>query len=165
MRPERKVCAPPGYNTRQERAALYAGLIACAVFSAGFFFRLSDAVERLYQRGPEKLLRPDALAPDFPALLGRSLWLFAVLAVLMLLFAAMRYAYFYRDSRSVYLMRRLPDAWEMHRLCWREPLRRAVICLAAGIVLKLLYFGVYLLAVPGQCLPPDQWQKVWSVLL
>ncbi len=67
---------------------------------------------------------------------------------------AANYMTFYRESKSIYLMRRIPDRWELPRRCAAVPL----IGLAAGLILtailiclcNLIYFKADAAAVhPG----------------
>ena len=40
----------------------------------------------------------------------------------------------------------------------------AAICLAAALILLLVYFAVYQLVTPEACLTPGQWEKLWRVI-
>jgi uncharacterized membrane protein YqhA len=90
---------------------------------------------------------------------------FLILALCMLALIVYHYAYHYQGSKSIYLMKRLPNRWEMHRRCITLPLLAALICLIAAIAFLLIYFGIYMVFTPKECLTLGQWQKIWSVLL
>ena len=45
-----------------------------------------------------------------------------------------------------------------------EGLLGAAICLAAALILLLVYFAVYQLVTPEACLTPGQWEKLWRVI-
>ena len=63
------------------------------------------------------------------------------------------YLYYYQGSKSIYLMRRLPNRWEMHRRSITLPFAAFVIAVMTEIALWLLYYGIYLVCTPAQCLP------------
>jgi hypothetical protein len=154
--------APPGLELKQEFQFFVIGTICAALYSLSFLIRFTDALSQLYWRnGLERTLIPDAVMPDFRELLGSSLAGFLVIGLCMIPFALYHYAYHRQGSKSIYLMRRLPDRWELHRRCLTLPALGAVICLILALLLLLLYFAIYLLATPDACLTPDQWQKLW----
>lgn len=158
--------SPAGYNMRMELKYFAGGLIVSFVYSLNYVFRFLSARRSLYyylRTTGEWVLREGAVMKDFAALLGSSLLLFRVLALCMALTAALHYAYHRRGSRSDYLMRRLPDRWEMHRRCLTIPVCTALISLTAWFALLLIYYGLYMLATPGQCLAPGQWAKLWTM--
>ena len=84
--------------------------------------------------------------------------------LLPLVFLLWHYAYHYQGSRSVYLMRRLPDRWEYHRRCLAIPAATvaATAVLLAGSL--ALFYGAYMLFTPAACVVPGQWAEIWRVL-
>ncbi len=157
---------PAGIDYGQEIKWLAAGIGASCFYSLGFLFRFSAERGRLFQRvGLEKVLREGAIMADFPEILDKSLMGFGLLICGMVILAVYHYFYHYQGSKSIYLMRRLPDRWELWRRCLALPL----LCTAAAVLLAglllLLYFGIYLLATPAVCLTPGQWQKIWQAFL
>lgn len=164
MKPiNRERLAPPGFPLGAELIFFGCAAAMAALFSLLYLSDLSSAVENLYDRfGTEQqILRPDAVMPDFIVLLGPHLTGFPLLACSMVLFAAIHYASFYQGSKSIYLMRRLPSRWELHRRCLILPVLGAVTALLLGFALLLLYFRLYLLRTPAPCLTPHQWAKIW----
>ena len=65
---------------------------------------------------------------------------------------------------SIYLMRRLPDRWELHRRCLVFPFAGLVLCVAAAFLTVVLCYACYMIATPEICLTPGQWQKYWRFL-
>lgn len=156
---------PPGLNPRTERNVFFVGLAYAVLRSFGFFFRLSDGLYRLYTgTGEFRRLRSGAMMPDFVEILDSALLGFGLLALCMVVFLFDHYSYYRRGSKSIYLMRRLPNRWEQHRRCLTLPLAAIVLCALLALVLLCLYFLIYMLVTPEVCLQPDQWQKIWSVL-
>ena len=119
-------------------------------------------MDKLYHKnGSNRTLIPGAIMPDFTEILDRSLWGFLVAIIAALALIGVHYACHYQDSKSIYTMRRLPNRWELHRRCLTLPLYFAAVCAVLAALLLVLYFVLYMLATPAQCLTPDQWQKIW----
>lgn len=150
--------APPGTNIRQEIKVLCIGLF-CAGFCAVLVYGIAlhqayaDLFEPSYS-GVERVLRPDAVMLPFDVLLHRGLWLFYLLALCALANAVLLHlSYYTGGSKSIYLMRRLPQRWELIRRAITLPLLGAATCLLSALALRLLFLGVYYLITPPQCLP------------
>ena len=85
---------------------------------------------------------------DFDSLDGFLLFYMVMLGLMVY-----HYLYYYQDSKSIYLMRRLPDRWEMHRRNVVLPLAAIVIGFLTEMVVLLLYYGIYVICTPTQCMP------------
>ena len=147
---------PPGVSFGKECAGVCAGAVLAALYSLRFFLSYFSARAALYETDSltrEAMLREDAVLPAFSRILGTSLRGFSVLAFLLLFVAAYHYAYHFRGSRSILLMRRLPRRFELHRRCLAVPALGLLLCLAAALLLLGLYFLVYRFATPAGCLP------------
>lgn len=156
----------PGYDPENSEKNNFIGLLAFSVFISLVFFvgRYSNARDRLYYKDyetGEKFLWDGAVMTDFADVLGWSLAGFLLTAIVCLSYIGVRYTYLNKESKSIYLMRRLPQRGELFRRCAAVPLLRAAICLVFAFVLLLLYFAIYMIATPDQCLAPDQWAKIW----
>ena len=79
--------------------------------------------------------------------------LFPVCFLFLALDVMASYYYFKKDTMSIYLMRRLPDRWELHRRCWGKPLILSGLCLLIQAGLIALYFLIYLVFTPRGHLP------------
>ena len=158
--------APPGADIYSQVNWYFGGLIFIGVWSLGFLFRFSTAYHNLYYTsGSIRYLRSQAIMPEFTDLLGGSLRAVFVIVLVLLVCIVMNYASFRQGSKSIYLMKRLPSRWELHRRCILLPALGIVGSLVMGFTLLMIYFAIYMLVTPDRCLPPDQWQKLWSVLL
>ena len=146
--------APVGMKLHMEKTVWGLGLGASLVYSGLFLLRFADACGELYEyKGVDRVLIEGAKIERFGVLLGNGLVGFAITAVVMLLFSIYHYLYHFQDSKSIYLMRRLSDRWELSRRCLTLPVAAAVLSLAAAVVLLGFYFGIYLLFTPKGCLP------------
>lgn len=157
--------APPGIPLRQERTGFLTGLTLATLSSLLFFSRYTQAHSTLYRyHGEEAILIPTAVMPDFPDVLDGTLLGFPLLALCMAGLIFYHYAYHIQGSKSLYLMRRLPDRWELHRRCLTLPLLGALFSLLFGGLLLLLYFWFYMAVTPPSCLSPGQWSLLLSRL-
>ena len=156
--------APPGYDTTTERRFFFTVLPVSALWSLIYFDHFRNAEASLYEWiGETKVLKAGASMPDFYTLLEYVFVGFAILAVGMLALMVARYNYHHRGSKAVYLMKRLPNRYELHRRCLVQPL----LAIGAGVILAaillLLYYRHYLTATPAEVLTPHQWQKIWGI--
>ena len=146
--------APVGMKLHMEKTVWGLGLGASLVYSGLFLIRFVDACGELYEyKGVDRVLIEGAKIERFGVLLGNGLVGFAITAVVMLLFSIYHYLYHFQDSKSIYLMRRLPNRWELSRRCLTLPVAAAVLSLAAAVVLLGFYLGIYLVFTPKGCLP------------
>lgn len=127
---------PPGMNGRREAGQLAAGLAAALVWSAAAFLVP-------FLRDYERLMWARAAFDPFDRLLRNALVPFALIAGWMLAMALVHILSHYQESRSIYLMRRLPDRWELWRRCLALPLAGLAMALVLTLGLSLLYFWLY----------------------
>lgn len=154
--------APAGIKLETERNFFIGGMIVAAVYSFSFLMYYGMYKGGLYHqvRG-ENVLIPGKMMVDFAILMENALNGFFLLSFCLVLLAIYHYAYHYQGSKSIYLMRRLPDGKELHRRCLTLPIAGIVIALLTAFIFLLIYYAVYMLVTPEQCLTPGQWQKLW----
>ena len=111
-----------------------------------------------------KTLLPDRMMEDFYTIWDGTLFLFGLTAFCMLPLALWHYWYHFRESRSIYLMRRLPDRWDLWRRCLTLPLLGLTACLVLAVMNTLLFYAVYHVFTPEPCLAPGQWRLFWKSL-
>lgn len=146
---------PPGYEYETERNMSVLLLGLAAALSLQYFARLSDACEMLYyvDRFAARKVRPGAVAASFGQLAFPYGSLFLPYYLFLAIMMVYHYLYYYRDTKSIYLMRRLPERGVLAKSCVQAPL----LGMAAGALtmaaLCLLYYGLYLLVMPGECMP------------
>lgn len=158
--------APPGAELKGHKYLFRFGLILALIYAACFLLEYGEEYGDLFWvNGDLRVLRSGVVMPDFVVLLDNYLIGFGALAVAMLLYAGVYYQYHRQETKSIYLMRRLPNRWELHRRCWTLPVVSAAASAAAGFVVLLLFFWLYMEMTPASCLTPGQWQKLWRELL
>jgi len=123
-----------------------------------YFTELSNLYR--YREG-KRWLDESMTMPDFAEIFVRFPIGFSILAVCMLGFVIYHYVYYYRGSKSIYLMRRLPNRFEIHRRAWTYPLCVILLCVVCVVVLFWLFFGLYLWITPNACLMPGQLWRLW----
>jgi hypothetical protein len=111
-------------------------LIASLYHQGLYWVYYLASLGELYEWDPAcgGVLRADARMPSFGALMGESRCCLLYLPVLLLSFVliALHLRYYYRGSKSIYVMKRLP-----RRLLWRQVLTLPL----CGVVFSLLWVG------------------------
>ncbi|MBQ6798366.1 MAG: hypothetical protein IJP11_03930 [Oscillospiraceae bacterium] len=157
---------PPGFDYGPELKALCWIVGGALVLSLFWFTDLREARRALFDRYLGVLRPiPGAVMRDFGKMVWPYMSGFAVAALWALSFVGVHYQYHHRVSKSIYTMKRLPNRLELHLRCWTLPLSCFAAILLAGFLLLLIYYAVYLLVTPAENLAPDQWKKLWSVIL
>lgn len=149
---------PPGTDFRKD---LIAGIVLAAVITLIFFFAFlveytnmrNGLFETDYKGRLLEQLRPGAVMADIRLLLRGKLTGTILMAIYCIVRAVLYYRSFFTESKSIYLMKRLPDK--------NETLKRSIslpaIVLVLAILFSLLLLGgcaaVYFLATPKICLP------------
>lgn len=145
---------PPGVDSGVELKAIAFGLFAAVVYSLSFVYKYIDARKQLfvYKYGKVKIIMEGAVMPKFTVILNDTMDGFLAFFATMLILMVMHYASYYKDSKSIYLMKRLPDKWELYRRCVVVPLVAIVVQIITGAVCLLFYYGIYVFFTPAQCL-------------
>ena len=154
---------PPGYWYKAELKITLITLVDMALISLfGFLNAYSSARQSLFmQMGTDLILDESRTMPDFTALLGNKLNLVLIPAALIFVIAiVLHYAYHQSGSRSIYLMRRLPDRFELHRRCLLIPLITVLTFILVAALLFFIYYAIYMNFTPSVCLTPNQWEKI-----
>lgn len=147
--------APPGTIIKEEVRRLGLGLAAATCIAVLIYgVSLRSAYDFLFDRvGGDRVLQPDAMMLPFDILLGQSLSFFYIVALCSLFAVVFHHLSYYIESKSIYLMRRLPQRWELLRRDFTLPLIGALISLLAAFLLKLVFLAAYYIVTPAQCLP------------
>lgn len=148
---------PPGIEFVRQLDFCLRCMLVALVWSCSFLLKYLNARGELFMRTMTGLVvREGVMMQDFWQLLHvdfDSLDGFLLFYMVMLGLMVYHYLYYYQDSKSIYLMRRLPDRWEMHRRNVVLPLAAIVIGFLTEMVVLLLYYGIYVICTPTQCMP------------
>ena len=155
---------PPGAKFKRDLGllALWFALFVLLGSFLIFVIRYENARSRLYEDVlGRRLLRSGAQIDPLAEILSGTFRLAVVYGILTFVNIAGNYMTFYRESKSSYLMRRIPDRWELPRRCAAVPL----IGLAAGMILTAVLIClcnlIYFKATPPQCIPVGEHFLFW----
>jgi len=151
---------PPGYEYRRELKT-FAWLAGAAfAVSLHYYVSLKWAADLLYDYDVhgEKILNTGRVALSFLEIVRREaqsgyLYGFFIPVFFLAAMAAYHYVYYYRDTKSIYLMRRLPERGTVLKSCLAGPFFTAGVLLALISVWGLVCMGFYFLTIPGDCWP------------
>ena len=158
---------PVGMDWESKREIFLICLIAAAflamcAFMVQFMYAMDDVYE--YTGWNQRALIPGAVMPDFYTTMDWVLIGYQAIGLYQFKAIYDNYASHRQDSMSIYLMRRLPDRWELHRRCLGLPLMGIGVCVLAALVTVVVCYGCYMIGAPQQCLAPHQWEKYWRLL-
>ncbi len=155
---------PPGYEWQTERGIFSGAIIGASMWGIiGFFSRYSHWLDQL--KSDARGYIPEVM--NFYEILGNAFFCFPIIIAFMLAAIAMHYAHHHSGSKSIYLMRRLPSRWELHRRCLAGPIIFILIAIAVALVLFFIFYSVYMIFTPDEWLTHDQLKKLfmfWSVM-
>lgn len=145
---------PPTAAEEEPGAVRLAFTAAVLTAGASFAIRYGAAYRALFYRlGGQLLPVPGARIAPFLPMTGPTAAAFAALTALCLLLAAVHEASYRRGSRSVYLLRRLPDGGATaRRFTWALPLRLAALSLLTWAALLGCWYLVWRFVTPPACL-------------
>ena len=147
---------PMDMDGAQESTILLWALGGGSVWSSlAFLSTYMQAYDNLFhhQGAFRSSLRTGAMMPGFFELLSGSELLFMILCAIMPFWAIYHYRLHFGTSKSIYLMSRLPDRWDLHRRCLTFPVVGFVSALSLQGLLGCIYWLIYIFVTPRQCLP------------
>ncbi len=156
MREKIKNWYPPGYEEAWKEVLLFFVILGCGIFvSFDFLSRLDGQVEGLYYYNTAKgrILRPDGVAESFVGLAWKSLWGFGLCALFLVTAVIDHWLYYRRTTKSIYVMKRLPDRGVLARSCLWGPCMGAVLLVLLVLMIYSLYYLCYRLRIPEECMP------------
>jgi hypothetical protein len=158
--------SPPGYDVRTE-ISYFSGIFFVILFLIFIFYqRFQEAFELLfgYEDGI-KVLLPNVLMPTFKSLDEISFSEFLFVSLFGFRLIRYRYRYFNVETKSGYVMLRLPRRFEYHKRCWVIPVAWMTLSYLLFFLIKVLSFIYYKNMVPLSAWPPGQSMNLWSVIL
>lgn len=146
---------------------IFACAIAVGLCRALLFFQAySREYNRLFhiEYGKKVLIEGRTMA-DFYVVLKGTFNGFIVAIFIFICLIILHYGYHYKDSKSIYTMKRLPDRYELHKRCFTVPLIGIVVSIILITALLLLFYNYYMIKTPADCLFPNQWERLWTAIL
>lgn len=146
--------APLGINLSTHLGVYLLGVIVATLHGLLFFLAYGNAVNALYDyRVSGRVLRDGAVIQSFDKLTEDVFTTGILVCIVTLLVVVYYYLYHYQGSKMMYLMRRLPNKNEIVRRCWTLPIAGSVIMAVWMLSLRIIFYAVYILCTPSQCLP------------
>lgn len=90
--------------------------------------------------------------PSFGTLLTGAYFGVLIYAVYRLIRASMDRSYFFRDSKSIYVMKRLDEKSPIAKRCWSRAIAGIGACIIAAAAMTLIDFLVYRFVTPANYL-------------
>ena len=152
---------PPNVDAEMVKGWIFWSLLPTAFVCALMFLtRYYQAYRSLWQTSysvhPDHPLG-DVLMLPFAQCASWTLVVYPVLAAVALATAAVLYSSYYQGSRSIYLMRRLPEGRSLlRRQVWTVPVCWALTILVTGAVLLGLCWLLWRFKTPAECLPTPE---------
>lgn len=142
---------PPGYEYRREWNVAAVLLGAGIVYSFRFLAGIQKAAEALYElRYGVKVYLRGVRAVSFAQLMQGYWFSFAPLFLFLAGMVLYHYIYYYRGTKSIYLMRRLPQKTFIWRSCVEGSALWAAGTTFLAILWYVLFYGIYLLCIPAE---------------
>lgn len=158
----RRRLLPLGANL--ERANSLLGGCICLGISEHliFFFRYKSHFDRITESMKGVSIAPGMEMPYFWDMQENTYWGYIV-AVLLVIFvqAYWNYSYYNKKTKSVYVMKRLPDKKEYIRTIWGAPLVEAACILGIMILHLLADVFVYIFVTPDIAFHADYMSKMF----
>ncbi len=162
-KPDLSPLVPPGVNGATEVHWTLIGVgLSVAAGLLGFLFRLNQHCRRA-RWDLETTGIPGEIG-TFRVILDGNLFCFALVNLAMAGMLLYHIDLHYRGSRSIYLMRRLPQRWELLRRCAALPLLGLLCSVLVWGLLQPLLFWMYLTIPPRSFLPPLYEGGFWAAL-
>ena len=145
---------PLGIDAGKQVGWWLAGVVIATLHSMLFLIRYFNIRTDLYLlKAGNGVTAESAIMPDFETLTEDVFLTFYLVSIITLLIIIYHYFYHYQGSKMMYLMKRLPDKWELHRRCITLPVIGAVLLMAWMFIVRMLYYTIYILCTPSQYLP------------
>ena len=146
---------PPGADAQKEMLCFFGGMLLAFLFSTAFFIRYLASYRKLFHTVNQvRVMKGNAVMTSFSALTEGVYWGFGVLILCQVALVLYHVACFHTgNSKSMYLMRRLPDRWAFLRYVLTVPIITVSVSILGASLLHLLYALFYYVCTPNVCLP------------
>lgn len=112
--------------------------------------------------GGTYVLKKGAMMPDFYIMVLDSFDMFSFAPLFSIVLAVKHYYYHYQGSKSIYLMKRLPDKAQLYKRCFAVPV---AMCFIAGVLIAFsvtVFYIWYIKVLPEECVSEDQLLKLFE---
>ncbi len=153
---------PPGYEYEKTYQRFLIFWSIAAAYSIRFFFDYAQARGNLFittwvwkgnRQELTKVLREGAVIQPFSEIAVDCFLFFVPLIVLLIIEGITQYLYYFQESRSILLVKRMGERSFLWKTCVLGPVIGGLILCITIAVLSLMYYGVYVGFTPKGCLP------------
>lgn len=144
--------APPGMILSGIRRWTVGAIAIAAMFSLCFLTEYVTQLAELKKAMEQPVFSGLAMKP-FADMIVVPMLLFRLAPVVPLLHIPSMYGYYSQETRSIYVMKRLQNPFEMHLRCLALPAAAAVLVIVAGCAVYLFYQFIYYTCTPEILLP------------
>ena len=145
---------PPGMNTFRIQIATVVAIVFSFLFSLGFLASYNQELAELKRQMEYPVYSGLTMTP-FRDLIAFPMIVFHIAVLTPLLHIPGLYGYFYQESKSVYIMKRLNSPMELHLRCLVLPLLCMLLIAVIGAMMYWLYYLVYVTCTPEILLPAN----------
>ena len=145
---------PPGMNTFRIKIATVVAIVFSFLFSLGFLASYNQELAELKRQMEYPVYSGLTMTP-FRDLIAFPMIVFHIAVLTPLLHIPGLYGYFYQESKSVYIMKRLNSPMELHLRCLVLPLLCMLLIAVIGAMMYWLYYLVYVTCTPEILLPAN----------
>lgn len=156
---------PPGENLSQiKKDAYYVPIYGVSSIFTFLIYTLGS-LRYLYDPVTGEMLK-DACMEDFRTFWDygfyRMYWVYTLALIISRI--SQNYRYFRKPSKSIYTMARIRSPWELHIRCWTVPLLTALAMVSGRVVLRTVFFIIYVLVTPTGVPKPGFDQLIGGLL-
>ena len=157
---------PIGYSREHESNILALTITAAMIISTvSFLISYVPARADLFKTAynGSRYMISGAIMEDFVDVLGSIPSIFLTFALICLIAQTYsHYAHHKNGSNAIYTMKRLADERELARRCVTLPLIEAAIILVSAVVMIAVFYIIYMLATPDECIRAGQLAIAWA---
>ncbi len=152
------------YGISAEKIMMKIGVIYLVpiLYSMQFLIHFQNA--KNYQIQQAKYAQVAVYMAEFPTIIYRTFMLFPVAMLGCLGISVLLYSYHFQGSKSIYVMKRLPDSYELWRRVFMVPVVSALLLGICAIVILALYYWYYINVSPAGSAIPVEWRD-WLTIL
>ncbi len=137
-------------------------VVWCLCFFVSYYMNLRTVMEEVKKRPGKNLyftMRP------LSAFLNHRLFCISSLFIVCVCMVILHFRYFYAESKSIYLMKRLSDGRELYRRCLTLPVLVFIISFVLGLLYIAICMGFYHLFTPDALTPSSDHLSFWRIFL
>lgn len=144
--------APPGMDLSGIRRWTVGAIVVSALFSMIFLSEYATELSELRQIMEHPVYAGRTMTP-FGDLIVLPMILFRIAPFIPLVHIPSMYGYYFQESKSIYVMKRLKNPFELHLRCLTLPILAALLVVLSGAAVYLLYRLFYYICTPEILLP------------